>query len=186
MTMDEPSKGKKHGWSQDGEGSFASWQDRVHVVTGASRFAILLALAGVSLASVSMLSYSIVVMVRVVVHAFLRTGYQLEDAKHLAVELIELTDFFLLGMVLYVVGFGMYQLFIDPNVEAAPWMKVTSLNELKSQIINVIVVLLSVTFLGTALEWNGDQDIIWFGGTIAIVIIAMSIYSFLHSREDHH
>ena len=69
--------------------------------------------------------------------------YQLEGVKHLAVELIELTDFFLLGMVLYVVGFGMYELFIDPNVEAARGCGSPVLDELKSQIVNVIVVLLS-------------------------------------------
>ncbi|HYI23963.1 MAG TPA: YqhA family protein [Thermomicrobiales bacterium] len=184
--MSEPSNHGRHGWSQSNEGSFSSWQERVHVVTGTSRFAILLAIAGVSIASISMLVYSIIVLVRVVIHAFLRTSYNLEAAKHLAVELIELTDFFLLGMVLYVVGFGMYQLFIDPDAVAAPWMRVTSLDQLKSQILNVIVVLLSVTFLGSALEWNGDQDIIWFGGTIAVVIIAMSIYSYLHSRNEHH
>lgn len=176
----------RHGWSQSSEGSFSNWQQRVHVVTGTSRFAILLAIAGVSIASVSMLVYSIIVLVRVVFHAFLRTGYNLDSAKHLAVELIELTDFFLLGMVLYVVGFGMYQLFIDPEAVAASWMQVTSLDQLKTQILNVIVVLLAVTFLGSALEWNGDRDILWYGGTIAVVIIALSIYSYVHNRGEHH
>ncbi len=184
--MDEQPPDQKHGWSQSNEGSFSSWQQRVHVVTGTSRFAILLAIAGVSIASISMLVYSMIVMIRVVFSAFARSSYDLESAKHLAVELIELTDFFLLGMVLYVVGFGMYQLFIDPDAVAAPWMRVTSLDQLKSQILNVIVVLLSVTFLGTALEWHGGQDIIWFGGTIAMVVVAMSIYSYLHARNDHH
>ncbi len=103
--------------------------------------------------------------------------------QHLAVELIEMTDFFLLGMVLYVVAIGMYELFIDPNIDVPDWMRVSSLDDLKTQIVNVVIVMLVVTFLGVALATKeGGLDFLYFGLAIAVVVIAVSFFNWVHHR----
>jgi uncharacterized membrane protein YqhA len=138
----------------------------------------------VALACFSLLAYSLVVLVKAVYQAFSEATFNIDGVKHFAVDLIELTDFFLLGTVLYVVAIGMYQLFIDPAIPVPAWMRVNNLNELKSQIINVIIVLLAVTFLGDVVDWDGETDVVYLGGALSAVIVALSLYTFVH-RDEH-
>lgn len=149
-----------------------------------SRFGILLSIVGVAISAFVLLIYCLVVLVGSILNAFTDTSFDVDGARHLAVELIELTDFFLLGMVLYVVSIGMYQLFVDPDLPVAGWMRVTSLDDLKTHILNVIVVLLVVTFLASAITWTGGQDIIYLGAVVSAVILAVSLYTFVH-RGGH-
>jgi uncharacterized membrane protein YqhA len=159
---------------------------RLAAMVGVSRLGIVVAIIGVTLASLAMFFFSLIALARAIHHAFFETSFELEAAQHLAVELIEMTDFFLLGMVLYVVAIGMYQLFIDDELPVPGWMEVHSLNQLKTQIINVVVVLLVVTFLGDAITWVGGIDLLYFGTAIAIVVIAISLFSWVHANTDGH
>lgn len=152
---------------------------------GASRLMILLAIAGTSLSALSMMVYGLIAVCKIVWHTFLHTDFDLDGAKHLAVELIEMTDLFLLGMVLYVVAIGMYQLFINPEINIPSWMRVDSLDDLKTQLINVIAVLLAVSFLAVAVSWTSDRSILYFGVAIAVVILALAAYNVAHHRIAH-
>ena len=149
-----------------------------------TRFGILLSIVGVAISAFVLLVYCLVVLVRSIYHGFFETSFDMDGARHFAVELIELTDFFLLGMVLYVVSIGMYQLFVDPDLPVVGWMRVSNLNDLKTQILNVIVVLLVVTFLASAITWSGGRDVIYFGAAVSTVILAVSVYTFVH-RGKH-
>lgn len=155
---------------------------RIVVMT---RFGITVSIVGVAISCFALLIYCFIVLARTIYHAFTDTAFDLDGAEYLAVELIELTDFFLLGMVLYVVAIGMFQLFIKPDIPVPGWMRVNSLNDLKSQIINVVVVLLVVTFLASVITWNGDDSVIYFGGALGIVIISVSVYTLIHNRAEH-
>ena len=146
---------------------------------------MVLSILGVAISCFVMLIYCLIVLGKTIYHAFAETSFDMDGAKHLAVELIELTDFFLLGMVLYVVSIGMYQLFINPDVPVPGWMQVNSLNDLKTQILNVIVVLLAVTFLGSIIDWDGETDIVYLGAALSAIIIALSLYAFVHRGDEH-
>ena len=98
---------------------------------------------------------------------------------HLAVELIEITDIILLGTVLYIVALGLYQLFIDHNLVLPHWLKVNDLNDLKRDLIGVVVVLLGVSFLGEVVNWEGEKDILPLGAGIALVIAALGFILWL-------
>ena len=60
-----------------------------------------------------------------------------------------------------------------------PQLKVRSLDELKERLIGVIVVLLGVTFLASATDWDSDFDIVAFGASIALVIFALAFLMFV-------
>lgn len=157
-------------------------------ILGMTRFTIVLAIIGIGLSSAVMLIYSMIALVKAAVSAFSDSQYTVEGVQHLAVELIEMTDFFLLGMVLYVVAIGMYELFVDENIKVPDWMRVNSLDELKTQIVNVVIVMLVVTFLGVALATkSGGLDFLYFGLSIAVVIIAVSFFNWVHhqGRDKH-
>lgn len=150
-----------------------------------TRFSIGLAIFGVFVSSFGLLAYCLVVLAKAIAHAFFETSYDVAGAQHLAVELIELADFFLLGMVLYVLAVGMFQLFINPDIPIPAWMRVDSLDALKAQIVNVVVVLLAVTFLAWATEWEGERNLIYLGAAIGIVIVALGLFTWVHDRGRH-
>ena len=69
------------------------------------------------------------------------SAIDVDHAKHLAVVFIELTDAFLLGTVLYIIALGLYQLFIDSSLPLPGWLRVNTIDQLKSKLVGVIVVL---------------------------------------------
>ena len=81
----------------------------------------------------------------------------------------------LLGTVLYIVALGLYDLFVDPGLPVPAWLHICSLDDLKSKPTQVIVVLLGVTFLGAAVEWDGGTDILELGVAVALVITALGL-----------
>ncbi|MGI8485740.1 MAG: YqhA family protein [Thermomicrobiales bacterium] len=155
---------------------------------GASRFLITLSIAGVGLSAVAMLVYALVVVIKIIYHAFVEAGFSVDGARHLAVEFIEMTDLFLLGMVLYVVAIGMYQLFINDDITIPSWMRVTNLDELKEHLVSVIIVLIAVSFLAEAVAWDGSTSILYIGAAVSGVILALGLYNLMHhfAKRDKH
>ncbi len=151
---------------------------------GATRFLITLSVAGVGLSALSMLIYALVVVAKTIYHAFAVAEFTVTSAKHLAVDFIEMTDLFLLGMVLYVVAIGMYQLFIDDDIAVPSWMRVSDLQELKAHLVSVIIVLLAVSFLAEAVVWSGKTSIVYFGAATSAVIISLGVYNMMHHEKD--
>lgn len=159
--------------------------EREQQVVGGSRFSILIAIAGISLSALTLMIFGFLVVVRTIWDAFTEDEIDIETAKHLTVVFIEMTDLFLLAMVLQVVTIGLYQLFINPDVRIPQWMRVEGLSDLKTQLLNVIVVLLAVTFLASAVSWTEDRSIFFFGAGVGIVIVALAGYSVAHHAIEH-
>ena len=141
---------------------------------------IFLSIIGTTLSAITMMSYALVVVVKIIREAFGDRPYSADSAKHLAIELIEMTDLFLFGMALYVVAIGMVQLFIRPIPGLPPWMLVRDLGDLKTQLLNVIIVLLAVSFLAVAISWQGGTDIMYLGIGIGVVIVSLAAFSMVH------
>ena len=101
-----------------------------------------------------------------------------KKTKAFAIASVEIADFFLLGTALYIVGVGLYELFID-DLDLPPWLVITSLEDLKQRLISVIVVALAVAFLAQVANWDGKADLLSFGLAIAAVVIALGAFTFL-------
>ena len=149
----------------------------------ASRYLIVLAVIGTLLSSAALLLYGTLVVIDLVVETMREWSVSADRAKNLSIEFIELVDFFLLGTVLYLVGIGLYELFIDPDLPTPDWLHVESLDDLKSKLIAVIVVLLEVTFLGAAVSWKGGHDILYFGLAIAAVLVPLTVLQLFTTRS---
>ncbi|HEU5438782.1 MAG TPA: YqhA family protein [Ktedonobacterales bacterium] len=103
--------------------------------------------------------------------------------KLLAIASIELVDLSLLAAALYIVGLGLFELFIGP-VRLPGWLVIASLDDLKSRLISVVVVILATSFLGQVIFWNGTTDLLPLGVAIAVVILALTAFSMLHIGRD--
>ena len=154
----------------------------VRRVLASSRFFIIVAVLGSFLSSVVLILAGVVAVIDIAWDAIRRPQTDVDEAKHIAVDFIQMTDVFLLGTVLYIVALGLYELFVDPDLPMPGWLRIHDLDELKERLIGVIIVLLGVTFLGSAVTWTGAGEILQYGAAIAIVIAALAFQLWVTSR----
>jgi len=161
--------------------------ERVHRVlagiAGSSRFFALFAILGTALSAAAIFVYAVSFVFVAIWHAA-TDGTPSEDGlKQLTVELVDTTDSFLLGTVLYIVSIGFFQLFVDSDVPLPAWLRITNLDQLKSKLVGVVVVLLAVTFLGKVVDWSGDRNIAYLGVAVAAVIAGLAYGGFRAHTE---
>jgi uncharacterized membrane protein YqhA len=154
-----------------------------------SRYLIWIAVVSLLFATLAVFLYGLISTIAVVVEVFGHAEFGAEGARTLSVELIEMIDLFLLGTILFVTAVGLQELFVDPGLkEILPeWMSVASLDQLKFNLLAVIVVMLAVLFLGVAasFELNEEVSILDYGVAVALVIAASGLTVFLFTRSHY-
>lgn len=103
--------------------------------------------------------------------------------------MIESVDTILVSTVMYVIGMGLFQLFVDEELrhKLPSWMRVRGVGDLESRLSGMVVTVASVIFVSRALEWHSGIDILYFGVAIAVVIAAISLFIMQEQRhEDEH
>jgi uncharacterized membrane protein YqhA len=153
-------------------------------ILSGSRYFVIIAVLATFLASVSVLIYGGITVLSIIYEMFAHGQFTTTEAKHLAVEFIELIDLFLLGTVLYIIALGLYELFIDEKLSMPPWLVITSLDDLKGKLIGVVIVLLAVTFLGQVVSWDKSTNILALGISIGLVLFALG-YILTRSNRAH-
>lgn len=151
----------------------------VRRLLGWSRLLVLLAVVGSFIASATLMIYGVMRSVGIIVDLLGHVGDDLvtseQHGKELIAHAISIVDMFLMGTVMFIVAAGLYQLFIDPRTALPGWLRIRSLNDLKTLLTGVIIVALLVTFLGSAVSWSTGTDIIALGLAIAAVVLAANI-----------
>jgi uncharacterized membrane protein YqhA len=155
-----------------------------------SRYFILIAVFGSLLASAAAILYSTLIALGAFIEAFgavIDGGATQSGSHHLAVSVINSVDIMLLGTVLYLIAFGMYELFIDPTLDLPKWMKVTDIEQLKIRLLSVVMVMIAVNFLAYLVEWGGGSDILAVGLAVGAVFAGMGvlIFSGFRNHRDH-
>ena len=85
------------------------------------------------------------------------------------------------AVVFYLVGVGLYSLFISPlNVAVA--LGIESLTDLESKVLSVIIVIMGATFLQHFVRWKDPVGTLEFGGSLAIVVISLVSLQWLGHR----
>jgi len=91
--------------------------------------------------------------------------------------LIKLVDGILIAIVLMILALSVYSMFIG-ELELPAWMVAHNLEELKSKLSGVIVLVLAVRFLEFVLEGElASIDVMWMGIGIALMIAALVAFS---------
>lgn len=138
---------------------------------GSSRYLILLAVSAAFAAAVTLLIFGAYETGSEIYH-ILRG----ELPKSVATVFIEIADLFLLGVVMYIIALGLYELFIDDSVPVPQWLEIHNLDDLKAKLISVVIVVMSVLFLKQVVSWDGERNLLTFGGGIALVIAALTYF----------
>jgi uncharacterized membrane protein YqhA len=158
----------------------------------ATRYLVALAVAGSFLSAAALFAYGLLAVFRIIWVTVSTDLANLGDTAHdvtivaerLAVNLIQLTDVFLLGTIIYLVGLGLHLVFINPNLPAQPWVAVEDLDSLKALLVRVIVVLVGVTFLGSFVEHADDVPVLELSIATALVVAAFTLVIFVAKLPD--
>jgi uncharacterized membrane protein YqhA len=151
-------------------------------VVASIRFFVVFAVLGAFLSAVMLYVYGTLAVAEIAWDTLRRRDVSVDGAKKLEVSFVVLTDVFLLGTVLVVVAIGLYQLFLQSDLPLPPWLRVRSLSQLSAQLIDVVAVLLGVTFLAIMVETNATEDILDIGVAVAVVIAALSLLLIVSHR----
>ena len=114
-----------------------------------------------------------------------KTNFSSKDAKKLSLDVIEIIDLFLVATVAYIVAFGLYRLFIyGKDLEFPIQMKIRNLKDLEDKIIGIIIAALAVAFLGLTAGATDPEDLLHYGGGIALVIAALALFMKMTDKYD--
>jgi uncharacterized membrane protein YqhA len=149
---------------------------------GSSRFFVIVAIVGAFVAGVILHVYATVLVFQLGWAALTGGPSSVEGVELLSVQFVGLVDVFLLGIVLYLIAVGFYQLFINPELPVPAWLRIDDLDELKVKLIAVIIVMLGVNFLGVV-ELDEGGSVIEVGAAVALVIAALGLILFVYERR---
>jgi uncharacterized membrane protein YqhA len=107
------------------------------------------------------------------------------DTDQLKVTLIDTVDTFMVATVLMVIAFGLYQLFVNPRVDLPSVLQTRSFGELEKRLASMVIVVLAVSFLSEAVNWNGDANLLGFGVAIGVVMLGVSAFLYQEARWSH-
>ncbi len=130
---------------------------------------------GSIIASISAMIFGLITVVYSSYDAFLAAQFTEEGAKEFIIAFIEVIDLFLFGTVMLIIGVGLFTLFFGTDLNVPKWLDLSSLESLKSLILEVVVVLIAVIFLGYTAVWDGSWTILAMGGAIALVFAGLGL-----------
>lgn len=149
----------------------------------ASRYFVILAVLGSLLSALALFCYGLFDAVTVIHRSIASGEISSHGAKTLMLYFIEVFDLFLLGTVMLILSYGLYELFIDPEFKLASRMQIHTFEDLKTTLVTVVIAMLAVTFLGQVMTWDGETNLLSIGGPVAFVIVALNIYVWVAKRK---
>ncbi len=152
-----------------------------------SRFVVLSAVLGSLIAGFAIFYMATVDVVYLVMHALHYADPEMADEARKALHdstvshIVEVVDGYLLATVLLIFSLGLYELFISDIDQAqgsrasSKILVINSLDDLKSRLAKVILMILIVTLFEQALNMklSSPLDLLYLGGAIALIALAL-------------
>ena len=97
--------------------------------------------------------------------------------KDVIVEVLTAVDAILLGTVLLVIGYGLYELFVDTELDVPAWLQIKDLDDLKSKLIGVVVAIIAVVFVGVLVDSTRAGDVLAYGTGADAVVLGLGVFA---------
>lgn len=155
-----------------------------------TRYLTLLAVFGSLVAAIALFIKGSIIVVDGLIEFISNIGSP--HYEHMLEIFVSSVDIFLFAMVLIIFGVGIYELFItkiDPvlqKVDGRPsWMQVNNVDDLKSSLGKVILMVLIVTFFKHSIEveYGNVNDLLKLGVGIVLIALALFITHKSHTRQ---
>jgi uncharacterized membrane protein YqhA len=147
-----------------------------------SRFLVLAAVLGALAGAAALFIYGLIDTVVVIAKTIGTGEISTVGAKQLMLYFIEIFDLFLLGTVMLIMALSLYELFFDSDLKLPARLEIRTFEDLKSNLVTVVIVVMAVTFLGQIVSWNGEAELFGFGVVVALVIAALNLYLWIVKR----
>jgi uncharacterized membrane protein YqhA len=98
--------------------------------------------------------------------------------KDTVVGILTAVDTLLLATVLLVIGYGLYELFVDAEVQLPPWLEIRDLDDLKNKLIGVVVAIIAVVFLGQLVDNNSSNEVLLAGAGSGALVLGLAAFTF--------
>lgn len=149
---------------------------------GRSRYIVIVACVAVMLLSISLFMLGTIAAGQLIVKEWteLFTTGKSGDTQAV-VETLSIIGVMLRAVVFYLIGVGLYSLFISPlNLTVA--LGVESLTDLESKVVSVVVVILAVKFLQQFVQWNQPVETMYYGITMSLVVASLVFFQYNGQR----
>ena len=100
------------------------------------------------------------------------------------VEVLTAVDAILLGTVLLVIGYGLYELFVDTALEVPVWLEVKDLDDLKSKLIGVVVAIIAVIFVGVFVDTDRAGEVVSYGLGAGALVTGLAIFAYATKKPN--
>jgi uncharacterized membrane protein YqhA len=148
-------------------------------ILGLTRYAVIVPSIASIIGALLLMAQGSISIMMVIVDAVLNDAY----LKDTIVDVLTAVDAILLGTVLLVIGYGLYELFVDTRLEVPAWLQVRDLDDLKSKLIGVVVAIIAVVFVGVFVDANRASDVLSYGLGAGALVAGLALFA-LATKKD--
>jgi uncharacterized membrane protein YqhA len=148
-------------------------------ILGLTRYAVIVPSIASIIGALLLMAQGSISIMMVIVDAVLNDAY----LKDTIVDVLTAVDAILLGTVLLVIGYGLYELFVDTRLEVPDWLQVRDLDDLKSKLIGVVVAIIAVVFVGVFVDANRASDVVSYGLGAGALVAGLALFAYA-TRKD--
>lgn len=149
-------------------------------ILGLTRFAVFVPAVASIIGALLLMAQGSLEMVMVVIKSVTSQAY----LKDTIVDVLTAVDAILLGTVLLVIGYGLYELFIDTDISVPEWLQVRDLDDLKSKLIGVVVAIIAVVFVGVFVDSNRENEVLAYGLGAGALVAGLAIFAIATRKDD--
>jgi uncharacterized membrane protein YqhA len=149
-------------------------------ILGLTRYAVVVPALASILGALLLMAQGSISMVMVVIDSVSTES----TLKATIVDVLTAVDAILLGTVLLVIGYGLYELFIDAEIDVPLWLRVRDLDDLKSKLIGVVVAIIAVVFVGVFVDSNRAADVISYGVGAGALVVGLAVFAFATKKKN--
>jgi uncharacterized membrane protein YqhA len=146
---------------------------------GVTRYAVVIPSLASILGALLLMAQGSVEMVFVIIDAISNQS----TLKKSIVDVLTAVDAILLGTVLLVIGYGLFELFIDDELPVPLWLRVYDLDDLKSKLIGVVVAIIAVVYVGIFVDANRSKDVLSYGLGAGALVVGLAIFAYATKKE---
>ena len=137
-------------------------------LVGNLRYLVIVAVVGIAIQAIATFSWAVWITIDFVYDLLTTSAWQQDDT---IVELLQVLDLYLIGTVLLITAIGFYELFIS-EVQLPDWLIIRTLSDLKTKIVEVIVLVIGIKFVEKLVMTKEPIDVLWYGlGSAAVMAV---------------
>ena len=150
----------------------------VRTVVGWTRFAVIVPALAAMVGALLLMAQGSLAIVMFVIET-VSSQLSLETS---VIGILTAVDAVLLGTVLLVIGYGLYELFVGTDINVPPWLKIKDLEDLKSKLVGVVVAIIAVVFVGDLVDGDAGDELLGYGIGTGAVIAGLAIFVWASKR----